>query len=124
MHCTCPLLAQSRHSPMSQLRSLLGVKRTWVDALHMSAFDPKRTLFIIHSLSPGSGRLSFFISDSSAVAAIQQVRKKHRLRKAKTRFCHTKLQAGLRECLDTHGGKGRVWRMFGVRRAWFSGRTT
>jgi hypothetical protein len=24
-------------------RSLLGVKRTWVDALHMSAFDPKRT---------------------------------------------------------------------------------
>jgi hypothetical protein len=26
------------------LRSLLGVKRTWVAALHMSAFDPKRTL--------------------------------------------------------------------------------
>jgi len=25
------------------LRSLLGVKRTWVGALHMSAFDPKRT---------------------------------------------------------------------------------
>jgi hypothetical protein len=24
-------------------RSLLGVKRTWVGALHMSAFDPKRT---------------------------------------------------------------------------------
>jgi hypothetical protein len=24
-------------------RSLSGVKRTWVDALHMSAFDPKRT---------------------------------------------------------------------------------
>jgi hypothetical protein len=30
---TCPLS-----------RSLLGVKRTWVGALHMSAFDPKRTL--------------------------------------------------------------------------------
>src|SRR5690349_8404797 len=29
---------------MSALRSLLGVKRTWVGALHMSAFDPKRTL--------------------------------------------------------------------------------
>src|SRR5215831_6926721 len=25
------------------LRSLLGVKRTWVGALHMSAIDPKRT---------------------------------------------------------------------------------
>jgi hypothetical protein len=25
------------------LRSLLGVKRTWVGALQMSAFDPKRT---------------------------------------------------------------------------------
>src|SRR5262249_6023088 len=28
-------------SPLS--RSLLGVKRTWVGALHMSAFDPKQT---------------------------------------------------------------------------------
>jgi hypothetical protein len=27
----------------SLLRSLLGVKRTWPFALHMSAFDPKRT---------------------------------------------------------------------------------
>jgi len=26
------------------LRSLLGVKRTWLVAAHMSAFDPKRTL--------------------------------------------------------------------------------
>jgi hypothetical protein len=25
-------------------RSLLGVKRTWRFALHMSAYDPKRTL--------------------------------------------------------------------------------
>jgi hypothetical protein len=24
--------------------SLLGVKRTWAGALHMSAFDPKRTM--------------------------------------------------------------------------------
>ena len=29
------------------LRSLLGVKRTWVGALHMSAFDPKRTSAVI-----------------------------------------------------------------------------
>jgi hypothetical protein len=28
-------------NPLS--RSLLGVKRTWVVAAHMSAFDPKRT---------------------------------------------------------------------------------
>jgi hypothetical protein len=34
-------------SPLSQ--SLLGVKRTWVAALHESAFDPKRT-----SVSPGT----------------------------------------------------------------------
>src|SRR5262245_36420952 len=30
--CGCPLL-----------RSLLGVKRTWLFAAHMSAYDPKRT---------------------------------------------------------------------------------
>src|SRR4029077_19213973 len=52
----CPLLALSRHEPtafggkaditigtcpLSRLPS--GVKRTWVVAPHMSAFDPKRT---------------------------------------------------------------------------------
>jgi hypothetical protein len=31
VHCTCPLL---------------GVKRTYSFALHMSAFDPKRTLAV------------------------------------------------------------------------------
>jgi hypothetical protein len=30
-----------RGNPLS--RSLLGAKRTWIDALQMSAFDPKRT---------------------------------------------------------------------------------
>ena len=30
-------------SRMSLAMSLLGVKRTWLFALHMSAFDPKRT---------------------------------------------------------------------------------
>jgi len=34
----CPLLAQSRHSPMSQLMSLLGVKQTRPIAVHMSAY--------------------------------------------------------------------------------------
>jgi hypothetical protein len=32
-------------NPLS--RSLSGVKRTWVGALHMSAFDPKRTLAVL-----------------------------------------------------------------------------
>src|SRR5262245_53799331 len=32
------------------LRSLLGAKRTWVGALHMSAFDPKRTSTVPHGL--------------------------------------------------------------------------
>src|SRR5262245_56528889 len=41
--CQCLLLAQSGHSTMSHLLSLLGVKRTWASAPHMSAFDPKRT---------------------------------------------------------------------------------
>src|SRR5262249_40877085 len=40
----CPLLAQSRHPEKTQSMSLLGVKRTCRFALHMSAFDPKRTL--------------------------------------------------------------------------------
>jgi hypothetical protein len=31
-------------NPLS--RSLLGVKRTWAVAVHMSAFDPKQTLAV------------------------------------------------------------------------------
>jgi hypothetical protein len=31
------------------LRSLLGVKRTWLGAPHMSAFDPKRTWQLIET---------------------------------------------------------------------------
>src|SRR5262245_53400643 len=39
----CPLLALSGHPHMSHLMSLSGVKRTCRFALHMSAYDPKRT---------------------------------------------------------------------------------
>src|SRR5262245_28176214 len=38
------------------LWSLMGVKRTWVGALHMSAFDPKRTLTVL--ALPGHGKAS------------------------------------------------------------------
>src|SRR5262249_6504882 len=41
----CPLTAHCGHSTMSHLMSVSGVKRTWPIALHMSAFDPKRTLW-------------------------------------------------------------------------------
>src|SRR5262245_2836833 len=41
-------------SPLS--RSLLGVKRTWVGALHMSAFDPKRTLLFAPHMSALGGK--------------------------------------------------------------------
>jgi hypothetical protein len=37
------------------LPSLLGVKRTWVGALHMSAFDPKRTSLLVFLLRNVSG---------------------------------------------------------------------
>jgi hypothetical protein len=40
----CPLLAQSGHPQLHRTCPLLGVKRTCLFALHMSAFDPKRTL--------------------------------------------------------------------------------
>jgi hypothetical protein len=46
----CPLLAQSGHSPLHRTCPLLGVKRTCRVALHMSAFDPKRTLRAILSV--------------------------------------------------------------------------
>src|SRR6516162_1981889 len=36
-------IGQKRTSHASHLMSLLGVKRTCLFALHMSAFDPKRT---------------------------------------------------------------------------------
>ena len=39
----CPLLAQSRHDGLQCTCPLSGVKRTYLLALHMSAFDPKRT---------------------------------------------------------------------------------
>jgi len=46
LRCTCPLSGvkadmTSCGNPLS--RSLLGVKRTWLFAQHMSAYDPKRT---------------------------------------------------------------------------------
>src|SRR5262249_21340430 len=43
MHCTCPLLTQSGQSIFVAFDVASGPKRTWPDALHMSAFDPKRT---------------------------------------------------------------------------------
>jgi hypothetical protein len=51
----CPLLALSGHPQLSTCllsRSLLGVKRTYPFALHMSANDPKRTLSLFASVSP------------------------------------------------------------------------
>ena len=39
----CPLLAQSGHAELHCTCPLLGVKRTCPFALHMSAYDPKRT---------------------------------------------------------------------------------
>ena len=45
----CPLLAQSGHDVLRRTCPLSGVKRTLPLALHMSAFDPKRT-------SAGPGR--------------------------------------------------------------------
>ena len=45
VHCTCPLSEVKQTSLFSRsplLRSLLGVKRTWLIALQMSAYDPKR----------------------------------------------------------------------------------
>src|SRR5215469_3006566 len=39
----CPLLAQSGHSTTEFQCPLLGVKRTFLELVSMSAFDPKRT---------------------------------------------------------------------------------
>ena len=43
----CPLLAQSGHELVHCPCPLSGVKRTWLIAPHMSAFDPKRTLRVL-----------------------------------------------------------------------------
>ena len=46
-YCTANVrLAQSRHGRVQYTCPLLGVKRTSPGALHMSAFDPKRTLLV------------------------------------------------------------------------------
>ena len=39
----CPLLAQSGHELVHRTCPLSGVERTSLFALHMSAYDPKRT---------------------------------------------------------------------------------
>jgi len=44
----CPLLAQSGHSLVHCTCPLSGVKRTWASALHMSAFDSKRTALVVY----------------------------------------------------------------------------
>ena len=44
LRCKCPLL---------------GVERTCRFALHMSAFDPKRTLFVMLAISPPVSRLPY-----------------------------------------------------------------
>jgi len=43
----CPLLAQSRHPDTLNECPLLGVKRTSRGQALMSAFDPKRTFFVL-----------------------------------------------------------------------------
>src|SRR5262249_21261759 len=45
VHCTCLLLPESGHLAVCRVRfrGRYWVKRTWRFALHMSAFDPKRT---------------------------------------------------------------------------------
>ena len=50
----CPLLALSGHRLVHCTCPLLGVKQTWAGAVHMSAYDPKRT-FGGHLIT--SGRL-------------------------------------------------------------------
>ena len=43
VRCTCPLLALSGHGVLHCTSPLSGVMRTCAFALHMSAYDPKRT---------------------------------------------------------------------------------
>ena len=43
LHCICRVMAHNGHRLMSAPCPLLGVKRTWPDAVEKVAFDPKRT---------------------------------------------------------------------------------
>ena len=46
-----PLLAQSGHPELHRTCLLLGAERTWPFALHVSAFDPKRTLLPLRPIA-------------------------------------------------------------------------
>ena len=46
LRCISPLLALSGHPSLHRTCPLLGAKRTCLFALHMSAYDPKRTCFL------------------------------------------------------------------------------
>jgi hypothetical protein len=55
----CPLLALSGHTAMTALRSLLGVKRTWLGHCQNDAIDPKRTWALV-TLIDLAQRSAFF----------------------------------------------------------------
>ena len=57
LHCTSPLLAQSRHKQLHRTCPLSGVKRTCAEHHAMSANDPKRTSGCILALVPPALRL-------------------------------------------------------------------
>ena len=48
--CMSPLLALSGHTELHCTCPLSGTKRTSPSALHMSAFDPKRTLAFLNAM--------------------------------------------------------------------------
>jgi hypothetical protein len=65
---------------ISLSRSLLGVKRTWVDALQMSAFDPKRTSLAALHMSAFGGKADIFVF-LSAIALRQRRTPRRRIAK-------------------------------------------
>src|SRR5215475_1364960 len=74
LYCTCPLLwgkADSTFCGNSLSRSLLDLKRTCLFALHMSAFDPKRTKTA--SLSPVYAAVMVFRAISPVASPAQNV---------------------------------------------------
>src|SRR5262249_14043690 len=68
INCVTPCAWCRAECPLS--RSLLGVKRTWPIALHMSAFDPKRTSLPHGTMGPiFTDTLENFERNASELAA-------------------------------------------------------
>ena len=105
----CPLLAQSGHAATEFQCPLLGVKRTLVGDVAMSAFDPKQTIWIrlMVAITPGESHCS-----SSSTFRMAIVRDMHEYMQQLCPCCLS--QARLNNLLPKRPRSRHGWHLLGA----------